>query len=179
MGGCDTADAESRFVAMLTEVQLPLQCFVRSLLPGDPAAGDVAQQANATIWEKRAEFQQGTNFKAWAFTVARYEVLSHRKRQARHARVQFSGDLDEQVAEEILADDSRVQEQYEALRRCLAKLRDRDRQLLLYRYAKKGTLAEFAQSAGRSVGGLKVTLHRLRNALLACMQRPIVEEEVS
>jgi RNA polymerase sigma-70 factor (ECF subfamily) len=164
---------------MLTEVQLPLQCFVRSLLPGDPAAGDVAQQANATIWEKRAEFQQGTNFKAWAFTVARYEVLSHRKRQARHARVQFSGDLDEQVAEEILADDSRVQEQYEALRRCLAKLRDRDRQLLLYRYAKKGTLAEFAQSAGRSVGGLKVTLHRLRNALLACMQRPIVEEEVS
>jgi RNA polymerase sigma-70 factor (ECF subfamily) len=178
MGGRDTGDVEARFVSQLTETQLQLQCYVRSLLPGDPAAADVSQQANATIWEKRSDFQPGTNFKAWAFTIARYEVLSHRKRQARHSRLQFSGDLDEQLAEEILTDERGVQEQHEALQRCLAKLRDRDRELLLYRYAEKGTLAEFAQSMGRSVGGLKVTLHRLRNALLACMQRGRMGEEV-
>ena len=53
----------------------------------------------------------------------------------------------------------------------LEKLRPQDRELLMHRYAKSGTLNEFAAQAGRSVGGLKVTLHRLRNALLECMQR--------
>ncbi len=57
-------NAESATVAALTDIQLSLQCYVRSLLPGDYAASDVVQQANAKIWEKRAEFAQGTNFKA-------------------------------------------------------------------------------------------------------------------
>ena len=62
-------------------------------------------------------------------------------------------------------------DQHETLQRCLARLRPQDRELLMHRYAKAGTLSDFAGQVGRSVGGLKVTLHRLRTALLECMQR--------
>lgn len=103
--------------------------------------------------------------------MARYEVLNSRKRQARDARLVFSGELEETFAEEVSARDDGAEQQYEALRHCLEKLRPQDRDLLMHRYAKTGTLSEFAARAGRSVGGLKVTLHRLRNALLECMQR--------
>lgn len=83
-------ERDAQFVTELTTNQLQLSLYVRSLLPGDSAAHDVAQQANAKIWEMRAEFELGTNFKAWAFSIARYEVLNYRKKQARDARLVFS-----------------------------------------------------------------------------------------
>ncbi len=164
-------EREAHIVALLTGFQTALLLYVRSLLPGDPGAKDVAQQANATLWQKRDDFALGTNFKAWAFSVARYEVLNYRKRQARDARLVFSEELEETFAEELSARDDGAEQQHQALKRCLEKLRPQDRELLMHRYAKAGTLSEFAAQAGRSVGGLKVTLHRLRNALLECMQR--------
>ena len=77
---------DSQFVALLTSVQLPLSIYVRSLMPGVSMAKDVAQQASMKIWENRNDYQPGTNFKAWAFSIARYEVLNFRKRSARDAR---------------------------------------------------------------------------------------------
>ncbi|MEZ6123291.1 MAG: sigma-70 family RNA polymerase sigma factor [Planctomycetaceae bacterium] len=162
---------DAAFVSQLTEHQLALQLYVRSLLPGDFAASDVAQQSNTKIWEKRSEFELGTNFKAWAFSIARYEVLNFRKRQARDARLVFSGELEQVIESELAEADLGLQARHEALRECLGKLRAQDRQLLLHRYSNTGTLAEYAESVGRSLGGLKVTLHRLRSALLTCIER--------
>lgn len=170
---------ESQIVALLTAIQLPLLLYVRSLLPGDPAARDVAQHANATIWQKRMEFELGTNFKAWAFSIARYEVLNYRKQQARDARLVFSEELEETIAEELADRHDDIQRRHEALQHCLGKLRSQDRDLILHRYSNTGTLSDYARQVGRSVGGLKVTLHRLRNALLACMQRQLGGPEAS
>ncbi len=165
-----TSQSEAQFVAELTACQLPLTLYIRSLLPGDGAAGDVAQQTNAKIWEKRDEFDPGTNFKAWAFAIARYEVLNYRKQQARDARFVFSQELEQTIASEIENTDD-FEERQEALRLCLQELRPRDRELLVSRYASSATLSEYAEVVGRSAGGLKVTLHRLRTALLECMKR--------
>ncbi len=172
-------DEDAAFVSQLTKHQLSLQLYVRSLLPGDPSAGDVAQQANAKIWEKRAAFEPGSNFKAWAFSIARYEVLSYRKQQARDARLSFSGELEEVIATELAENNFHVQQKYEALQACLGRLRKQDRQLLMQRYSNRGTLADYAASVGRTAGSLKVSLHRLRSALLECMQRRLNAAENS
>ncbi|MEO8494589.1 MAG: sigma-70 family RNA polymerase sigma factor [Planctomycetota bacterium] len=164
-------ERESQIVALLTEIQLPLLLYVRSLLPGDSRGRDVAQQANATIWTKRADFELGTNFTAWAFSIARFEVLNYRKQQARDARLVFSRDLEETMSRELADSSNDLQRRHEALQTCLRKLRPKDRELILHRYASAGTLAEYADKVGRSAGGLKVTLHRLRSALLICMKR--------
>ncbi len=169
------AEHEGAFVAQLTELQLPLQLYVASLLPGEAAAKDVAQQANATLWRKRADFEPGTNFKAWAFAVARFEVLNFRKQQARDARLVFSGELEEIFAEEIAVEADELDRRQRALRGCLAKLRAKDRELLMHRYASGAPLSRFAEAAGRSVGGLKVTLHRLRRALLRCIEAQLAK----
>ena len=92
---------ESAIVALLTELQMPLRLYVNSLLPGDPSAKDVTQQANATIWKKRLDFTPGSNFKAWAFSIARFEVLNYRKRLAKEARLHFSEDLEQTFATEM------------------------------------------------------------------------------
>ena len=78
------AEHESEIVAQLTEIQLPLRLYVQSLLPGDPAAKDVAQHANKTIWEKRAGFEAGTNFKAWIYAIMRNLFLNQYNKQKKN-----------------------------------------------------------------------------------------------
>ncbi len=169
-------DRESQVVVQLTEIQLPLRLYVQSLLPGDSAAKDVAQQANATIWRKRADFEPGTNFKAWAFAIARFEVLNHRKQQARDARLVFSEELESTFAGELGGQGDDLERRHAALKHCLDQLRPKHRDLILHRYASPGTLQEFSAKSGNTVGGLKVTLHRLRNALLACIEKQLTTE---
>ena len=173
-----SSGSDDEVVAQLTDLQWSLRLYVQSLLPGDSASSDVAQQANATIWRKRADFESGTNFKAWAFAIARFEVLNYRKKQARE-RLTFGAELEEALATEFAERSEEMERRQRALRTCLAKLREKDRVLLLHRYGDTGTLADFAQASGRSVGGLKVTLHRLRSTLLQCIQRQLSGTERS
>lgn len=164
-------DQESQLVGQLTDIQLGLALYVRSLMPGDPAARDVAQHANTTIWKKRQEFKPGTNFKAWAFSIARYEVLNYRKKQARDRILVFSDDLETLMAEELSEQAPALEDRHEALQHCLGRLPSRHRNLLMHRYASNTTLKDYSEEAGTSVNSLKVTLHRLRNTLLTCMKR--------
>lgn len=170
---------ESTFVAQLTECQVPLGLYIRSLMPGDRSASDVVQQANAKIWEKRAEFQLGTNFRAWAMSIARFEVLNYRKRQARDSRLIFSDELEATIASEMTTMDDDFADRHEALKQCLGGLKAESRQLLMYRYGSPETLSEFAARMGKSVGSLKVTLHRLRGSLAACIERRLLLGEGS
>ncbi len=147
-------------------------------MPGDRAASDVVQQANAKIWEKRSDFQLGTNFKAWAMSIARYEVLNYRKQQARDARLTFSDELEATIACEMAALDDDFAARHEALKACLKGLKPESRDLLMWRYGSQETLGDFADRVGRSVGALKVTLHRLRNSLATCIERRLVLGEI-
>ena len=170
-------NADAGFVALLTAIQIPLTLYVRSLMPGYSEAKDVAQQANVKIWEKRDEFELGTNFKAWAFSIARFEVLNFRKRIARDSKLFFSAELEETMTSELLVADESVESMHEALRACLQKLKPSEKQLILHRYSTTSTLAEYANIVGRSVGGLKVSLHRVREKLLQCIDHTLAAEE--
>lgn len=173
------ADKESQFVTELTDLQQALRLYVQSLMPGDSSAKDVAQLANSTIWRKRSDFELGTNFKAWAFTIARYEVLNYRKQQARDSRLTFSSELEDIVSTEVaeIETDEQIGRQA-ALKECLARLKPGDQALLMHRYRSTGTLMEFAEKNNRSLGGLKVTLHRLRKELFQCIKGKMVVKEV-
>ncbi|MCB1231918.1 MAG: sigma-70 family RNA polymerase sigma factor [Verrucomicrobiae bacterium] len=168
---------DDAFVSLLTEHQLAIRCYVSSLLPGDSGSPDVLQQANITLWKKRSDFEIGTNFKAWAFAVARFEVLNYRKRQARDSRLLFSDELEEIVAAEMETQVDDFEERRLLLQGCLLKLRPKDRELIHRRYFSAKTLKDFADETGRSHGGLKVTLHRLRNVLKRCIETQLTPRE--
>ena len=65
----------------------------------------------------------------------------------------------------------------EALAECLEKLRKTDRQLVLHRYQEHATTRSVAEALGRSVQGTRKSLHRIRMALLACIERTLAAEE--
>lgn len=168
-------DESEEFVRLLTEHQPVIRAFVISLLPGAPGADDVIQETNTVLWRKRGEFVIGSNFKAWALTVARYQAYMH----VRSVKRQRWATLDEDVMELLTEDFSDEPDpkyesrRIEALQKCMEKMRPADRELLLERYWKQMRLQDFAVLKGRSESGLKVQLFRLRAALKKCVESVI------
>ena len=171
------SDDEAEFVAMLTASQNAIALAVRALMPGERCVEEVVQQTNAKIWQKRGEFEAGTNFRAWAGAIARFEVLNYRKQQARDARIKLSNELEDVIVAEVACIDDEILSRQAALHECLKGLKSESREMLLSRYSGEETLAQLAERVGRSVGGIKVTLCRLRTALLECIQRRLLAED--
>lgn len=170
-------ECSAEFVSLLTKHQADLWSYIITLMPGDPDTADVLQKTNLVLWTKQQHFEPGTNFRAWAFAVARFEVLAHLKKNRREDIVLLDDELLEMIAHEapdaLVASDRRLA----ALERCLNKLRPQDRELLDHRYRSNLGLDDFAARVGRSVSSLSVTLHRLRGSLRKCVQNQIVGKE--
>lgn len=163
------ADPMPEFVNLLTRHQSDIWAFLLALMPGHPDVADVQQKVNLVLWKKRGDFTPGSDFRAWALTVARYEVMAHRKHLGRQPYFIFDAEVIEQLADDAPAELWEAPERLQALERCLAHLRDEDRKLLRHRYWKRGSLEDYARGCGRSVSALSVSLFRLRAALRRCI----------
>lgn len=170
-------ECSAEFVSLLTRHQPDLWSYIITLMPGDPDAADVLQKTNLVLWTKQEDYEPDSNFRAWAFAVARFEVLAHLKKRKREGIVLLDDELLDMIAQEapdvLAASDRRLA----ALERCLNKLRSQDRELLDHRYRSNLGLEEFAARVGRSVSALSVTLYRLRSNLRKCVQDQLVRGE--
>lgn len=161
--------SEQEFVTLLTRHQPDVWAFLLGLMPGNPDVADVLQKTNILLWNKRASFVSGTNFRAWALTVARYEMLAHLKYQKRHAGFTFDDDVLSKLADEGAEDTAETSARAAALESCMAKLRPQDRELIEYRYSRAGGLETLSRRCGRSVSSLSVSLFRIRTWLRRCV----------
>lgn len=168
------ATAQAAFVSQITRHQAMLRSYIISLMPGVDGVDDVLQQTNLVIWEKRDKFREGSNFQAWACTIARYEVKSHRRKMLRFGGLMLSEDLADMLAQHSELPPGEVDERHEALGRCLNRLRESERELINHRYFARGTLDDLATRCGRPVESLRVTLFRVRAALRKCINGELV-----
>jgi RNA polymerase sigma-70 factor (ECF subfamily) len=162
----------AEFVRLLTEHQAVLRGYIRALIPSASDVGDVLQNTNLALWERRRDFVPGSNFKAWAFTLARYRALEHRRALRRDHRLVFDDELLDLLAKtaEHGFDADGLERKRRALNHCLKQLKDRDRALLASRCSRGCTLEEYSLADGRSPGSLRVILNRLRTILRRCVE---------
>ena len=160
------------FSALIASHQDCLRRFVRCQLPGDPDADDVVQRANMVLWRRRQVFEAGTNFRAWALAVARWEVRSHITRRDRRGWLVVNDELANRLADR-LCESEPLEEGHEMslLRECIQKLGEKERRLIDAFYGAEASVAECARLLGRSAGGVKVSLFRIRAALRKCIDR--------
>ena len=165
-----TSDNTDAFVTLLTDHQSAILAYIRSLTPGSRGARDLQQEVNITLWNKRDNFEIGTNFKAWSFQIVRYHILNHRRKLQRQGWLIFDDDLLESFSADDVTGPEEIDERHLALHECLSRLREKDRDLLHHRYSTDKSLDDYAQSTSRSVGTLKATLFRIRAALRRCIE---------
>lgn len=126
---------EKEFVKLLMDHQSLIQAFVVSLLPGSSETEDVVQNTNEVLWVKRKQFELGTNFKSWALTTARFQVMSIQQRLKREKRAYFDEVACEAIFQEALGqDEGETKEKLNFLNECIGLLQVGDQELVLHRY---------------------------------------------
>lgn len=165
-----TPDRSSEsFLMLVTGAQRVLHAFILKLVPNLPDADDILQETNLVLWSKQAEFAAGTDFRAWAFRIARYQVMAYRKRQSLN-RLVFGEELVERLAHYAETRRDRLDAKRELLIECLKRLTDMQRQLLDAHYGDRLSGREIAQKTGRNADAVFQALHRTRSSLLQCIE---------
>jgi RNA polymerase sigma-70 factor (ECF subfamily) len=162
---CDTRTLE--FQSLLQSVELELYQYILCLVPNWANADDVLQETQLRLWKDFDHYQTGTSFRSWAFSVARYQVLTFRRQQQR-SRIVFSQELIDTMdimLQQAERNDSSITE----LRRCIDQLPPNSRELLRLCYGNQESVTVVAARSSRSLTAVYKALSRIRRALRECI----------
>jgi RNA polymerase sigma-70 factor (ECF subfamily) len=156
------------FLTLITEFQGRLFGFVLSMLGDVDQANEILQETNLVLWRKSDEFRPGSDFKAWSFRVAHFQVMAFRQRQIRD-RLVFSDDVIEQFCRDAAAQDEAYEQRIELLETCIASLSERNREVLCRFYDQGESLEAIATSLKRTANAVGQMLFRIRKSLIECV----------
>jgi RNA polymerase sigma-70 factor, ECF subfamily len=168
-------DDKSWFMCEVRKEHARLRAFVRSLGVRIDSVDDIAQEAFVVAWEKRAQFQRGSNFSAWVREISRGIIRNEFRKAQRRQRI-----IDDMLSQELLeasisyeTPDSQLaqQDRFESLHSCLAEVPENGRELLRMRYFEDLRPTVIAARLGRSSNQVRQTLLRLRRGLLSCLRQ--------
>ena len=160
----------------IVEVMLPvLRGYVTSRsLPGMDV-DEIVQQVFVEAYKRLGEYREGTDFRAWLVTIARYQAMKEATRIRRqadyHSRfvpVAIARQMELRLAEEE-AEDERLSH----LRECLEQVKDSSRELIRHRYESGLSMKEIASAVQRTAGAVRKELCLLRQQLHACIERKL------
>jgi len=176
---CSVGEETSENVVreLLSQHQRHLLFFIRGIYPNHDAAEDILQETNKVVWVKREDFQPGTNFLAWARTIAKYQVLSYLKTRNSKSWLRFDSDLVHDLARKMEERQSLVDSRKNFLEECVSSLAGKDQELVVRKYELKETNREISGETGRSEGGLKQAFLRIRRLLRDCVKRKEAKSE--
>lgn len=177
MNSPDIKEREFRnreFVRLLAEYDLRLAEYIHTLVPLWHDAEDILQNTKLRLWEQFDSFQLGTDFAAWAFTIARYQVRTHRK-SCQRRRICFNDELLEKLSNDIPADALLAEDRVSALVECSKKLTDSGRKLLGLFSGSHRKVKDIAGDLGQTPAAAYQALSRIRRQLFECVEKRLRE----
>lgn len=162
------------FFRLYTSIQSRLYAFILTMVHNDHDAEELLQETAIYLWERFEQYQEGTNFWAWAACVAKFRVLDFHKKN-RKTRPLFDNSIYRELFDiaETVSEDSA--ERAKALKRCLSKLGAPEQKLLSLRFQESFSVQRIAQLTGRSRHGLYKTLARILGLVRECMNRTLAQ----
>jgi RNA polymerase sigma-70 factor (ECF subfamily) len=132
------------------------------------------QETFLTVTAKAEQFERGTNFRAWAWMIARYKALQAlEKRAAPHER--FAPEVIEALCAHEASEQSPDEERMRWLTLCMEALAPRAREAVRLRYEQAQRPPEVARSMGWRVEAVHVALSRARIFLRDCVTQKMTE----
>jgi RNA polymerase sigma-70 factor (ECF subfamily) len=167
-----------RFMYLYTANQNRIYGFILTMIPDWSGADDVLQETAGVLWSKFHEFRPGTDFIAWALSIARFEALSYLRKKKRNDK-RFSDIAMQNICESAASSVNKDNDRLDALRGCVGKLKATERDLLAMRYESGATIKSIASRLDRSVDTLYKEFRRIHVALLNCIRRQLQHEGLS
>ena len=167
------------FEIVLRRFERPLRAWLAAHVPLGVDVDEIAQRTFVAAFSRLHEFEMGTNFGAWLFTIARYQLRTETTRLRRiadyHARYGpdlLQRELDRRCDEPPEMWTTRL----EHLQSCLDSLGDHLRRFVAWRYDEEIPLEVMATRSGRSVPAVKKQLWKIRQKLQQCVETRMAAE---
>lgn len=164
------------FVRLYEEHKHSLYGYILSLVPNVAAADEVCQNASVVLWEEFERFNPASDFRAWARTIAYYEVLTYRKTRSRE-RVQFNSELLDVLADRAAVRSDELSARRDHLSDCIGRLPEFKRQVIQLYCCAGMKLRVVAEKLGRSAAVVEKTLARTRRTLYDCVEMAVRRED--
>ncbi|QGJ70825.1 RNA polymerase subunit sigma [Planctomycetales bacterium 10988] len=162
-----------RCLELFAAHQQRLFFFISALIPSPADAEEVLQETNVVIWKRFEQFdpeQPGSDFFAWASRIALNQARNHLRKRSRSA-LTFNSELLGQLAAQWEQRDGEWEDRRLALRRCVQKLSDPDRDLLEKVYAPNAKVQVIAEEEQRTATSIYRSLRRIRRWLANCVKQ--------
>ncbi len=169
-------EVSTEFIQLLTTHQSRLYAYALSLLGDREAAREVMQETNIVLWRKASQFTIGTNFAAWMMKIAYYQVLEYRRKSNRRALFVADEGFLSTLAEEAVDSTGYTEQQQSALRDCLSRLTENQRDLVRRRYSDGASIKTVADQVGVAASAVKQALFRARCKLIDCVRFKMKEQ---
>ena len=166
------AGQRKRLLLLMLRHQHQLFAYIYTLVPHRDAAEDLLQETSVVICEKFDQFEPGTDFMAWACQIAYWEIRRTRQKHAR-SKVIFNQELLEKISKTACEMTGELEHRHEMLARCLEKLPQRDREMILTRYEPGYGVKDAAERSGRTLQTAYKALSRIRKLLFDCVSHQL------
>lgn len=169
------SDPNEELVWLIAQAQQRLYAFLLVLVRRPADVDDILQETNVVMWRKRETYRSGTDFFAWAFEIARFQVLAFKARESRQIDP-CDESLLEALAETVRVESADYDRRAAALQGCLEKLTANQRQLIVRRYQPDVAVNSLAVEMGKNAKAVSESLRRIREILRQCIQRTVAAE---
>lgn len=155
--------------------------FILKLLPNFSVAEDIMQETMMTMWRKFDDFKDGTSFAAWGMQIARYKALEYHHRDRQKGLVQFS----DEILSRLTDDDNRNgptnpdNNYLEALRGCVDKLKDENRNIIKLRYSSELSVKQMADRLAVSANVIYKSMSKIHYLLQKCIEQTLAAWELT
>ena len=167
------------FEVVVRRLERPLRAWLAVQAPPGIDVDEVAQMSFVAAFTRISDYELGTNFAAWLFTIARFRLKTEFSRLRRVAdyHVRYAPDILQRELQRRDSEPPEMQEtRLENLQLCLAQLSENLYRFIKWRYVEEIPLEEMAALSGRSVAAVKKQLWKLRHKLHACVEARMAAE---
>jgi RNA polymerase sigma-70 factor (ECF subfamily) len=172
----DSISKDDAFAKLFLRDQRRIYAYIATLLPDRDDAEEIFQQTSLLVWQKRNEFEQDRDFVRWACGIAHNLVRNLRRRSDR-LNVNLTDEVLELLSHDRLAAEPNADDRLTALRHCLKSLPKRQAKLIERCYTGTKSVRQVAEQLSIAPAAMYMQLHRIRKALLECIERRLITEK--
>jgi RNA polymerase sigma-70 factor (ECF subfamily) len=165
------------FLKLLLSNEARIYSYVLTLVPNYADAEEIMQETSGIMWRKFSQFKPGTDFVSWGIRIAYYKILDFRRKKAKD-KIVYDDGLFERIAPVAEESNKQVNKRIDALKRCLAKLRERQQKLIQLRYYEGINPQEISGRLGLSIHNVYKSLSRIHGQLLLCVKKALAAEGI-
>lgn len=164
------------FAALFDLEKRRLYAYIYAFVLDKAAADDIFQETSVILWKEFDSFEQGTSFRKWSNAIVFNCVRTYRRQQKR-----LVSGLSDELLEQLIAvtyQHSNTEQKWHMLQRCVSLLSDSAHQLYYGFFIENLSAQALADKTGRSIFGIRKSIHLLRRKLFDCVDRERAEHDI-